>query len=298
MPRSAVEGPDRLERLDPPESEDQQRSLPLVVATSLPRSLRRELAERGISYADARGHLHLRAAGLFLYVDVPLEAAKAPPSGRTSGIGLVGIRAVQVLTAAPGRTWTVVELATEADVSTGEAHKVLATLERDDLIETHGQGPAKRRRITDLGGVLDWLATQPRARRVYRHLTCSLYARTPPDLAKRASRSLDTSGISHAFTAGLAAMLLKSGPTSVPKAVLRVDPDRSIEEVADVLGAEVTDRGANLTLWSDDGLVGAHGRIRHEDTWLAPTVRVYLDLLTDRRGADAAAHFREVALGA
>jgi hypothetical protein len=234
---------------------------------------------------------------LYLYVDVPMQAT-APPSGRTSGIGLVGIRAVQALAATPDRSWTVAELAREADISPGEAHKVLATLEREGRIEARGQGPAKRRRIRDLGGILDWLATQPRARRVYRHLTCSLYARTPADLARRVSRSLDESDTAHAFTAGLAAALLKSGPTSVPRSVLRVDPDRSLEEVAGTIGAEVTERGANLTLWSDDGLVGTHGRIRHEDTWLAPPVRVYLDLLADRRGADVAANFREVVLGA
>ena len=260
--------------------------------------MRRELAERGISYADTRGHLHLRAPGLLLYVDVPVETSKAPPSGRTSGIGLVGIRAVQVLATTPDHTWSVAELATEAAVSPGEAHKVLSLLERDGRVEANGQGPAKRRRVRDLGSLLDWLAGQPRARRVYRHLTCSLYARTPADLARRVSHSLDASKTPHAFTAGLAATLLKSGPTSLPRSILRVDPDRSLEEIAETIGAQVTDRGANLTLWSDDGLVGSHGRIRFEDTWLAPPVRVYLDLMADRRGLDVAAQFREVVLGA
>src|SRR6188508_1644126 len=52
--RSAVDGPNWLERLDHPEFDEGQQSLSMVVATSLPRALRRELAERGISYADAR----------------------------------------------------------------------------------------------------------------------------------------------------------------------------------------------------------------------------------------------------
>jgi hypothetical protein len=298
VPRSAVAGPDQLERLDLLATAEEQQPLPLVVATSLPRSLRRELAERGISYADARGHLHLRAAGLLLYVDVPAETGKAPPSGRANGIGLVGVRAVQTLATAPRRDWTVADLAMQSGVSSGEAHKALTILERDGLIEAQGQGPAKRRRVRDLGGLLDWLAAQPRARRVYRHLSCSLYARTPAELASRISRTLDASDIAHAFTAGLAAMLLNSGPTSVPRSILRLDPDRSLEEVAATIGAEVTDRGANLTLWSDDGLVGTHGRVRRKDTWLAPPVRVYLDLVADRRGTDVAAHFREVVLGA
>jgi len=69
-----------------------------------------------------------------------------------------------------------------------------------------------------------------------------------------------------------------------------------LEYAAQALGAEVTERGANLALWSDTGLVGTVGRQRHDDVWLAPGTRIYLDLLGDRRGEDAAAHFREVVL--
>jgi len=276
---------------------DDQTSLPLVVASTLPRAVRQELAEGGISYADARGHIYLRAPGLYVYIDAP-TALSAVPFDRPHEIGLVGIRAVQQLLAAPEREWTVTGLETEAGVSHGEAHRVVTTLERSGLVEVRGRGPAKRRRVRDVGALLDWLAAQPRVRRVYRRLACSLYARTPIDLATRASHRLDASATAHAFTSGLAATLLDGGPTSVPRSVLRVDPNRPLDEIADSLGAEVTERGANLMLWSDDGLVGTHARIRHGDTWLAPPVRVYLDLLSERRGADAAAHFREVTFGA
>lgn len=298
MARSAVDTPQQMDvlaggRLDL----DAGHPLPFVVATSLPRALRRGLADRGISYADAQGHIHVRAPGVYLYVDEPLKQT-VPPTGRTSGVGLIGIRAVQTLLATPDRHWSVADLAQVAHISPGEAHKVLAMLERDGHIEARGKGPAKRRHIRDLGGILDWLAAQPSARRVYRQLACSLYARTPADLARRVSRTLDDSEIPHAITGALAAALLHAGPTTVPRSVVRVNPDHSLEEVASTLSATVTERGANLTLWSDDGLVGTHERVRHEDTWLAPHARVYLDLLADRRGSDVAANFREMVIGA
>jgi hypothetical protein len=215
-----------------------------------------------------------------------------------SGIGVIGIRAAQVLAADPQRNWSVAAFAKEADVSTGEAHKLLRILQAADIVEAHGAGPRKRRRVRDLDALLDWLAAQPRSRRVSAQLVCSFYARTPPDLAAKASRALDSAGLAHAFTGGLAASLLGAGPTAVSRAALRVDPDVSLEDAALALGADVTERGANLVLWSDTGRVGTHGRMEHQGAWLAPSVRVYLDLLGERRGADAAAHFRDVVLKA
>ncbi len=196
------------------------------------------------------------------------------------------------------RNWPVAALAKEAQVSAGEAHKLLRILQAADIVEAQGAGPRKRRRVRDLDPLLDWLAAQSRGRRVSAQLVCSLYARTPPDLATKASRALDKAGMAHAFTGGLAASLLGAGPTAVPRAALRVDPDVSLEDAALALGADVTERGANLVLWSDTGRVGTHGRVEHQGAWLASPVRVYLDLLGERRGADAAAHFRDVVLKA
>jgi hypothetical protein len=169
-------------------------------------------------------------------------------------------------------------------------------LEESALVAAEGIGPGKRRRVHDAGALLEWLAAQPASRRVGRAIGSALYARTPQDLALRASSLLDAAGIDHAFTASLAASLLGAGPTAVPRATVRISPEVDLESAAQALGAEVTERGANLTLWADTGLVGTVGRKRQNDVWLAPETRIYLDLLGDRRGEDAAAHFRELVL--
>jgi len=276
---------------------DGEEVIPLVFASSLPRPLRAALEERGVSYADARGDAHLVAPGLFVHIDTNPVSRPSRDNAGAAGIGVVGIRAVQVLAQNPERNWSVAELAEAAGVSTGHAHNVLRTMQVADLIETQGLGPSKRRRVRDHRALLDWLAAQPR-RRVSALLACSLYARTPQDLARGASRSLDAAGLPHAFTGGLAASFLGAGPTAVPRATLRVDPDVPLMRAAQALDAEVTERGANLMLWSDTGRVGTHGREQHDGAWLAPPVRIYLDLLGERRGADAAAHFRELVLKA
>ena len=268
-------------------------TISLVAASFLPKALRSALESKGVSYADARGDIHLVAPGIFVHVDG--RAAPTPP--RTdSRLGSVGVRAVQTLVENAGQPWSVADLASSAHVSAGQAHRVMLILEQSALVEAHGIGPAKRRRVRDRGALLDWLAAQPTSKRVGRAIGSSLYARTPQDLALRASSSLDAAGIEHAFTASLAATLLGAGPTAVPRATLRIPPDVDLESAAQALGADLTERGANLTLWSDTGLVGTVGRQRHDNVWLAPATRIYLDLLGDRRGEDTAAHFREVVL--
>lgn len=153
--------------------------LPVVVAASLPRPLRRALAEAGLSYVDGQGDVHLVAPGVLVHVERPPRPV-AVPRQAPIGLGSVGIRTVQVLLTFPDQPWTIAGLAEAAAVSTGQAHRVATLLDTADLLETRGAGPRKRRRVRDRAALLDWLARQPVARRVYAQRTCSLYARGPP----------------------------------------------------------------------------------------------------------------------
>jgi hypothetical protein len=117
-------------------------------------------------------------------------------------------------------------------------------------------------------------------------------------LCAKVTDSLDRTGAPHAWTAAAAAALQGAGPTAVPQAVLRVDPQYALVDLMTTIGAQPADRGANLVLWRDVGRVGVHGSVRLQaGPPVAPPVRVYLDLLGGRRGEDAAAHYRELVLG-
>jgi hypothetical protein len=213
----------------------------------------------------------------------------------------VGVRAVQALLAAPQAAWSVTALASAGDLSVGQAHKVLILLEREGLVTVTGSGPQTHRTVRTLRLLLDWLAAQRAARRVREQLACAVYANTLPRLCAKVTQALDGGGIPHAWTAAAAAALQDVGPTAVPRAIVRVAPDQELPRVAKLVGATPTDRGANLLLWQDMGRVGIHGAQRRpaagSEVPLAAPVRVYLDLLNERRGEDLAAQYREALLG-
>lgn len=266
---------------------------PVIYGSYLSSTVREDLEKEGTSYIDGRGHLHLIAPGLLVHIDRASVPRKPTEPGR---LGVDGVRTTQVLLEEQGPV-SVSRLAERAGVSVGQAHKVLSLLEKLGFARTTGKGPARRRIISDRTGILDWLEQQPSAKRKERQLDVALYARRPEELWLRVSGRLKEADIPHALTGAAAASLHGVGPTSVPRSLVRISPDIPLDYAAKCLGAEITERGPNLTLMSDGGKVGCWDAVRRGDIQLAPAVRIYLDAQTERRGEDVARQFREVVLG-
>jgi hypothetical protein len=85
--------------------------------------------------------------------------------------------------------------------------------------------------------------------------------------------------------------------TETPQVMVRIDPDVELSAAAEQLRAEPVDGGANLVLVRDLGRLGVHGKAHNGPVAIAPPVRVWLDMLGEPRGEDAAALFREAVLG-
>ncbi|MFN0062658.1 MAG: hypothetical protein ACKVPX_09085 [Myxococcaceae bacterium] len=266
----------------------------LVVDPYLSSSLRKELEKRGFSYADSHGRFHLQGDDLLIHIDG--EGRQHQAEGQR-GIGIDGVRAVQVILGEQKRAWSVKDLAGMAEVSAGQAHKVLSLLENEGLMTAEGRGPKKRRRAGRPGELLDWLAKQPSSKRREKTLEVALYARTPGELWKNASALLGRARIPHAFTGFAAAGLYEVGPSTIQRSVLRIGPAAALEEAAEVLGAEVTSRGTNLVLMKDTGRVGTLAAAAQGGVELAPAVRIFLDCFVEKRGEEVAQAFREGVLG-
>lgn len=268
----------------------------MVVAERLTASVRAALEAAGCSYADGTGNLHLDAPGLLIHVE------NARPTGGViaapRGLGAVAVRVVQTLLTEPERAWAVVDLVKASGASAGEAHKVLQRLGTEGLVQTAGTGRARRRRITQPGDLLDWLARVPAARKLHARLNAYLYAPDPDSLMTRLSHHAVASGVTWALTGAAGARVMGvTAVTTLPVAMVRVPPKPGLLEAAQMLGAEPVDSGANLLLVADVGEVGTRGALRNGPVTVAPAVRIYLDMLGEPRGQDAAALFREAVIG-
>ena len=263
--------------------------LPLVLGPYLRRDVRSALEQQGISYFDFYGNVHLVAPGVLVHVQTPTEQ----PTARA--LGPAGRRAAQYMLEGLHRSWAVTELASEARVSAGQAHAVIRLAEASDLVITEGRGPQKRRRINEPSRFLDWLASHEPKRPPNRKLEAAMYARSASDLLLRLQAN--RAGGSHAVTGSAAAAWIGVGPTSVMTTVVRVDPGIALPDFAIGVGAEPTSRGANVLFWADEGLVATPFAREHRGVSVAPNVRVYLDVLKERRGEDIASVFRDQVLG-
>ena len=269
--------------------------IPMVVAERLTASVREALEAAGCSYADASGALHLDVPGLLLHIGT---LRRRPATTPTSGIGAVGVRVVQTLLDATEREWTVTDLARESGASVGEAHKIIQRLEEEELLSTAGTGKARRRRVAQPTDLLDWLARLPAARRLHTKLNAYLYAPDPDALITRLSYHAHESGTVWALTGAAAARVMGvSAVTALPVAMVRVPTKPDLVEAAGALGAEPVESGHNLTLVADVGAVGTRAALQIGPVLVAPEVRIWLDMLGEPRGEDAAALFREGVLG-
>jgi hypothetical protein len=271
--------------------------LGMVVADRIAPHVRRALETAGCAYADATGAVHIDVPGLLLHIE-PSQPRGRARIAAPGGVGVVGVRIVQVMLGEPQRDWSVAGLAAAAASSTGQAHKVLVKLESEGLITTAGRGPARRRRITNPGELLDWLAAVPAARRVRERLPAFLYTPNPAGPVTRLSAHALETSLDYAVTGGAGAALFGARvTTATPQVMVRIDPDVDLAVAAGRLRAEPVDGGANLILVRDLGRLGVHGKAHNGPVAVAPPVRVWLDMLGEPRGEDAAALFREAVLG-
>jgi hypothetical protein len=270
--------------------------LPLVVAPRLIAHVRRELEEAGLGYADGTGAAHIVAPGVHLHIE-PTARTKAAFEVPT-GLGVVGVRIVQCLLAEREREWTVTALATVAGCSVGEAHRLVTRLETDGFLGSTGRGQRRRRMVEHPGELLDWLATVPSARRIRERLYIYVYGTDPMSVVTRISAYAFKSKLNYVVTGAAAALALGSNVvTAIPTIMVRIDPDIDLDKAAEALEARPSDNGANVALIRDVGLLGLQQRTQAPPVEIANPVRIYLDMLTELRGDEAAALFRELYLG-
>ncbi len=270
--------------------------LPTILIADETTGEAREILERhGIGVVDGLGNAHIELPGLLLHLEgrraQRRDAGAAPARLR----GKAGV-AAQALLLAPDREWHVHDLAEEAKISKGLAHRVLARLENEKLMTAGGAGPQRVRRLVDPTALLD-LWAEENVDRPRRTLGYAL-ARSPQQLVHDLGRGLEAHNIVHAVTGAAAASLVAPFVTAVPIVQVWVAGKAAPEAVLDAAGAEPVTDGENVVLLQAKDDTALAFREKSDAAWIANRFRLYVDLRGDpRRGREQADHLRQEVIG-
>ncbi|OGR94006.1 MAG: hypothetical protein A2V88_16145 [Elusimicrobia bacterium RBG_16_66_12] len=268
----------------------------LLIAGETTAEARKILEDHGIAVIDGLGNAHIELPGLLFHLEgqrrPEQKAGDTPPTRLKGKAGVVA----QVLLLQPDRAWQVKDLAKEAQVSTGLAHRVLARLEEEGIVAAEGTGPKRVRRVTNPTALLDLWAEEnvERPRRTLAHLL----AQTPQQLIKELGTNLGRAGIDYALTGAAAASLVAPFITAVPVAEVWVTATAAPEELYDGAQADPVTDGQNVVFLQAKDDTPLAFREKKKGLWLANRFRLYADLRRDpRRGREQAENLRREVIG-
>jgi hypothetical protein len=264
----------------------------LLVAGETTADARRILEQHGISVVDGLANAHIELPGLLFHREGHGSHTQARPTRLTGKAGV----AAQALLLHPNRAWQVKDLAGEAGVSAGLAHRVLARLEAEGVAVAEGTGPSRVRRVTDPTALLDLWAEEdaPRPARSLGYLL----APSPQQLIEDLRRGLDDGRIAYALTGAAAANLVAPFVTAVPVIEVWISALTAPDEAYAATRSEAVTDGHNLVFLQAKDDTPLAFRERVGDAWLAGRFRLYADLRRDpRRGREQADHLRQEVIG-
>lgn len=247
-------------------------SVPALVARYLSDPTRQQLAEAGLSYADATGNVLVRADDPVLYLGDrgadrdPWRGAGRPQATLT---GEPAAKIVRTLADLPG-PWRTRELAAVSGASTGSVYRVTEFLENEGLATRDDNGAVT---------VVDWAALLKRWSRDYGFLATNTVTRyiAPRGLPSFLARIRETDVEDYAITGSVAASAWAEYAPARSAMIYTPNPERAAEK----WGLRPTETGVNVLLAAPaypvvlerttDGLEGLR---------LAAPTQVAVDLMT------------------
>lgn len=260
----------------------------LLIAGETTTDAREILEEHGIAVIDGLGNAHIELPGLMFHIEG--RGRQQPHQGPTRLRGKAGM-AAQALLLNPNRDWTVQDLAQEAGIAAGLAHRVLARLEKEGLVAVEGTGPRRVRRVTNPTALLDLWAEEQVDKPV--RTTGHLLAQTPQQLIERLGANLGRAGIDYALTGPAGASLVAPFVTAIPVVDVWVTATAAPEELHRGAATDPVTEGQNVVFLQAKDDSPLTFREEMNDVWVANRFRLYADLRRDpRRGREQAEHLR------
>lgn len=264
----------------------------LLIADETTAEARAILGEYGIAVVDGLGNAHIELPGLLFHLEGRGRPQQSRPTRLTGKAGLVA----QALLLHSDRGWQVQDLAGEAGISMGLAHRVLARLQAEAIITAEGKGRNRVRRVTNPTALLDLWAEES-VERPTRTLGY-LLAQTPQQLIEELGGNLRRTGIDYALTGAAAASLVAPFITAVPVVDVWVTATAAPDELADAAEADRVTDGQNVVFLQAKDDTPLAFREQVKNLWVVNRIRLYADLRRDpRRGREQADHLRREVIG-
>jgi hypothetical protein len=264
----------------------------LLIAGETTTEAREILQQHGIGVIDGLGHAHIELPGLLFHLDSHRSHRQTWPTRLNGKAGVVA----QALLVYPERRWQVQELAREAGVSLGLAHRVLERLADEGVVTAVGSGRNRVRHVTNQTALLDLWAEE----NTYRPTRTLAYllAQNPQQLITELGRGLNRAGIGYALTGAAAASLVAPFVTAVPVAEVWVTATAAPGQLCDAAGAELVADGQNVVFLQARDDTPLAFREQAGGVWVASRFRIYADLRgAPRRGREQAEHLRQEVIG-
>lgn len=239
----------------------------------------------GVGYLDLAGNCHLAFRGIYIHIE-----GKPNPAAHSRALRSLyqpkAERVLRVLLEHPSASWRIQALASEAQVSVGQAFKVKKLLQEKEWVEETDRGLSLKK-PQDL--LTDWAQHYRSAK----HQAAQFYTLSNINSFEQIlSTGCRQRDIPCAFTS-LAAAARYAPYANYQRTMAYLHYE--LPDVRELLGQTIlqltpVESGANVTLLSpaDDSVF--YGATQQQDTSLASPIQTYLDLQsTGARGLEAAA---------
>jgi hypothetical protein len=267
----------------------------LLIAGESTAESRAILRRHGVALVDGLGNAHVEVPGLLLHLEGPSRGrayGRARPPRLAGKAGVIA----QALLLHPDRPWHIKDLAKEATVSAGLAHRVLDRLETESIVATEGTGPKTVRKVVDSTALLDLWAEEEKSRPT--RTPGYVLAQTPRQLIEKVATGLERAEINHALTGAAAASLIAPFVTALPIVEVWVTAIAAPDSLQRHIGGEQVQEGANVIVLQQNDDTPLAFREQRMGAWVSNRLRIYVDLLRDpRRGREQAQHLRTEVIG-
>lgn len=289
-------------------SESAVAGTPVVTARRMSSGAQQVLADAGVSWADAAGYADLRVPpGLVVYRGRPAPLPdKAVRAIRWShSVDVVAEYLLSRRASMPGNLWNgvdrVAHIADATGVSNGQVAKVLVMFDEEGYTAKFGpeRGPSSSRELSDASRLLsDWAGHYARTPRQLPKVDFHVPWRDPGEWTAVVREQLGS--LPWGASGWVAADTIAPFVTQLPDLTVYVaesDFNDAVIRMTESPGVTRVDRGARIHMRAARASV-LEFCVRRDNVPVVSPVRVYADLLkASGRGAEAADHLREVALG-